>query len=330
MGEIVRQIFIIPFLLLAFFTDVVGQPNRVFQGSGAAVAEPAGSWQTSVPLPSSRYDFGAGVFEGKIYIVGGLVHPSPWFPTRLVEAYDETTKSWSKLKDYPKLVHHEGVVGCGKSLYVIGGYWLRVFSSAYVYANDAKSDGWIRKADLPNARGALGTVCVDNKIYAIGGSVNTHAVSFVDVYDVDSNTWTSKSSMPRAREHAAVVTAGGRIFVLGGHDGNRFKTETTNEIYDPKTDTWRTGTPIPLALNGLSAVALGNSIFIFGGANGDAVSNEVHEYRIAQDRWVRRADLPVGRYGFTALPLGNTIHVIGGNSVVKGNYFNLDHRVFIP
>ena len=330
MPEIIRQLFILPFLLLTFITNIVEQPNRVFQGSGAAIAARAGRWQTSAPLPSTRYDFGSGVFEGKIYIIGGVVHPSPWFPTNLVEIYDPETNSWSKLKDYPRLVHHEGVVGCGKSLYVIGGYWLRVFPSAYVYAYDAKAGDWKRKADLPNARGALGAVCIDNKIYAIGGSVNTHAVGFVDVYDVDSNTWTPKSPMPSAREHAAVVTAGGRIFVLGGHDGDRFKTEATNEIYDPKTDTWKTGTLMPVALNGLSAEVLGSSIYIFGGANGDGVSREVHEYRIAQDRWVRRADLPVGRYGFTALPLGNSIHVIGGNSVVKGNYFSLYHDVFIP
>jgi N-acetylneuraminic acid mutarotase len=330
MYEIVRQVLLVPFLFLLAFINFRDHPVRTFTGSGQPIVAPAGRWEKASPLPTERYDFGSAVFDNKLYIVGGLVLPSPWVPTNRVDVYDPSTDSWTRLADYPKVVHHEGVVACNNELYVIAGYWLRIWPSFSVYRYRAAENAWERRADIPIARGAAGAVCVSNKIYVVGGENEQGQLQSLVVYDTTKDTWEHKSPMPTAREHVAVVAAEDKIFAIGGLQGDRFHSLTVNEVYDAATDTWETRAPLPHAVNGLFGVVLGESIYVFGGARGDALSPEVFEYNLAKDTWVRRADMPVGRYGYAIGVMNNRIHVVGGNTVVRGNFFSQDHDVFIP
>jgi len=101
-------------------------------------------------------------------------------------------------------------------------------------------------------------------------------------------------------------------------------------MYHPKTNTWETKAPLPLNISGFFACGIGDSIYIFGGEQGWAVSGEVHEYKVKEDKWYRHKDMPTKRYACIAVPVGNDIHVIGGNSILKGNRFSLAHEVYHP
>jgi N-acetylneuraminic acid mutarotase len=265
-------------------------------------------------LPSWRYEFAAGVLDEKIYVVGGISLPSVWFPMRLVEVYDVKTDVWKTVAPYPKLVHHTGAVACMGKLYVVGGNGIRIYPRSSMFVYDPSEDSWMKKADLPTARGALGVVSLDNHIYAVGGGINTRAVNILEAYDPVADEWITR----------------GRIFVMGGYTGNRFNNLTANEAYDPKTDMWEILAPLPYPVSGLAIAAIGGSIFIFGGEQGWAVSPEVHEYKIKENRWARRTDLPVARYALTATTVGDKIHVIGGSGYLMGNDFRKDHDIFVP
>lgn len=306
------------------------RPDRVLRGSGQSIETDAGRFLSAAPLPSWRYEFTAGALRDKLYVVGGVFLPSVWFPTRQAEEYDLKTDSWKNIAPYPKAVHHAGAAVCNGKLYVVGGNGIRISPSAKVYAYDPEIEQWERQAELSVARGALGVAALDGKIYAAGGGINKRPCDVLEEYDPDGNTWTRRAPMPTAREHVAAAAAAGRIFILGGYNGNRFNNLTANEAYDPKTDTWQKLAPLPYPVSGLSAAASGQSIFIFGGEQGWAVSPEVHEYRIEEDRWIRRQDLPVGRYASVAVTAGGSIHVIGGSGYLMGDDFRDDHDVFTP
>ncbi len=330
MAGLIRLLFLFPFLLLSVFTDMRDQPERIYPDSGIAVTLPAGTWQKKADLPTERYDYGAAVHNDKFYIIGGLVLPSPWFPTRRVDVYDPKTNNWTRIKDYPKLVHHIGVVSCDGKLYGIAGYRIRIFPTNDVYQYDEGKNEWIKRTSIPIARGALGVTCVDDHIYAIGGMDHDGQLSSLAVYDTKSDAWTQKKEMPTAREHLAVVSLGKRIYVIGGLQHNRYNSLTTNEVYDTTTDTWETLAPLPHAINGFGAAVIGESIYVFGGARGDAITKEVFEYNTQKNVWTRRADIPTGRYGYAIGVLQNEAHIVGGNTIVKGNFFSRDHDVFTP
>ncbi|TAK96924.1 galactose oxidase [Patescibacteria group bacterium] len=319
---------LLPFQILLRAIEFRDKPDRVLRGSNTLINGAVGKFSTAAPLPSWRYEFAAGVLEGKIYIIGGVWLPSVWFPTRLVEVYDAKNEVWKSIAPYPRLIHHTAAVTCQGKLYVVGGNGVRIHPLACVYAYDSGKNRWMRKADLPTARGALGVASVGDRIYAVGGGINKRAVNILEEYDPLAGRWTARAPMPTAREHTVAVAADGRVFVLGGYSGNRFNNLVANEVYDPKDNTWKVLSPLPYPVSGLSAAALGDSIFIFGGEQGWAVSPEVHEYKIKEDRWIRRNNLPVARYALTASTVGNSIHVIGGSGYLMGDDFRDEHEVF--
>lgn len=330
MQELVRYIFIIPMLLVSAFVTVRDKPQRIYTGTHIPVASPTGTWKNASSLPTQRYDFGGAVWDDKLYVVGGLVLSTPWAPTSRVDAYDPKINRWVRVADYPRAVHHEGVVSCSGNLYVVGGYWIRVITTNYVYMFDKKTNSWVRRADLPDTRAALGVSCGNGKIYAIGGEKDRKQQTSVYEYDTNADSWITKAPMPTAREHLSVVTVNGNIYALGGLSGDRFHLNTENEMFNPESNSWTTRAPLPHGISGFAAVALGDSIFIFGGANGDSVSPEVFEYKTTEDHWYRRSDLSEARYGFVSGVLDGKIHLVGGNSVVKGNFFTRNHEVFVP
>lgn len=330
MSRLIFFFKLIPFKVLLFIIELRDKPDRILKGSGTSVSKHPGKWEKAAPLPSWRYEFSGDVLGDEIFLIGGVVLPSVWFPTRLAEAYNFKKDTWRKIAPCPILVHHTGVVECNKKLYVVGGNGIRIIPRSNVYEYDVLSDKWIRRADLPYARGALGVVEINNSIYAAGGATNKIPLNILNMYDPKTDSWTTLSSMPTAREHVAAVAAEGRMFVLGGYAGNRFNNLTANEVYDPKTDKWKKLSPLPYPVSGLAAAVVGGSIFIFGGEQGWAVSSEVHEYIINRDKWVRRRDMPVARYALTATSVNKEIHVIGGNSVIMGYDFRRDHDIFTP
>ncbi len=330
MNEFLRLIFLFPMIVLMFVVDLRDKPQRIFKASEISMREPGGKWEPAEKLPTQRYDFGGAVLDTSLYIVGGLVLPSPWLPTARVDAYDSVTKRWKSIRDYPKAIHHAGVSACENNLYVVSGYWLRVLPSRFVYMYDKASDDWVKRADIPVPRGALGVACLSGKIYAVGGESGERQLNRLDVYDIKTDSWASKAPMPTAREHVSVVAANNKIFALGGLVTDRFHTLVANEMYDPNTDTWSKRAPMPHDVAGFAAAVLGDSIYIFGGLRGDSVSAEVFEYKIAEDTWIRRANMPYPRYGLFVGTVQGAIHVVGGNEKVKGNFLSQDHNVFFP
>src|SRR5688572_11535738 len=98
MHEFLRQILVIPFLLLMFVVDLRDNPQRIFQRSNMTVVKPVGTWEKAADLPTPRYDYGSTVLNDMLYIVGGLVLPTPWLPTDRVDAYDPKEDRWNSIK----------------------------------------------------------------------------------------------------------------------------------------------------------------------------------------------------------------------------------------
>ncbi|BBP88626.1 hypothetical protein BsIDN1_22440 [Bacillus safensis] len=77
-------------------------------------------------------------------------------------------------------------------------------------AHAAETNGWTKRADLPEERiGASVGVVDEKKIYVFGGA--SQQSKFNDatyMYDPKTDLWTKKASMPRERTGAAYATVG--------------------------------------------------------------------------------------------------------------------------
>ncbi len=126
---------------------------------------------------------------------------------------------------------------------------------------DPRINKWIRLADLQYGRFGLTALCLNDRMYAIGGIIKAlpadasaglkqTPTATVECYNPETGEWQFVASMQAARvgatasvHFASAVNGGHRIVVCGGSDcASRYSLQTC-ELYDPRTDRWS-----PLAL----------------------------------------------------------------------------------
>ena len=186
-----------------------------------------GTWTKKADMPTARYGLSASVVNGKIYAMGGWLDNGQGRPVSSVEAYDPVTDTWTTKTDMPT------ARGCSTAVvdeknYAVGGLLGNVAGDLYsggtafsiVERYDPATDTWIRKSDMPTARGHLATSVVSGKIYAIGGVPSGPSIvislSTVEVYNPMSDTWERKSDMPTPRAWLSTGVINGQIYAIGG------------------------------------------------------------------------------------------------------------------
>ncbi|MCP4178873.1 MAG: hypothetical protein GY756_14010 [bacterium] len=155
---------------------------------------------------------------------------------------------------------------------------------------------WFPEPDLQIAKDNMGTTCVGNKIYTIGGrtslgddSLLQPEDSLVQMYDLNTKQWATKKRMLYPHTgNAAVAASNGKIYSFGGY--LKLPKSISSEDY-----------------------ALYNIIF-----STQAISSLVQEYNPATDTWLRKENLPAGRVFSTAVAAGNgSVYVFGGYEIVR-------------
>lgn len=90
-------------------------------------------------------------------------------------------------------------------------------------ARGAEGDTWVKKADMPTARGGLACSAANGRIYAMGGENSGTLFATVEEYDPGTDTWAKRADMrstnpanPIRRTGLATGEVNGRIYAIGG------------------------------------------------------------------------------------------------------------------
>lgn len=206
-------------------------------------------WEKGPAIPEQRRRGGAGtvVYNGKIYLVAGIVdgHTSgtiPWF-----DEFDPETGAWRQLEDAPHARDHFSAVTVGSELYAVGGrnssyhepdnfaaFFGTVIADVDVY--DFESNQWRSLANgllTPTAAGGLAEL--DGDIYYFGGeSSQDLAHDVTQRLDVATGTWTLMAPLERGRHGSGAVVIDGRIYVAAGSGGRGGGPElSSTEVFTP-------------------------------------------------------------------------------------------------
>ena len=194
------------------------------------------TWTRKQGMSGGRLDFGAGAVAGKIYSIGGWVHPldkEPEAPGRidLVEAYDPATDRWIKRANMPTKRDNFGVGVINNHIYAIGGSgWPQVGNGGpfltTIEEYNPKINRWDKKNEMPNLRLAFSTVVLDDVIYLIGGFIwqqNRIAqyLATVDTYNPETEKWSDIPPMPIPFIPFGAAVVNGNIYVFGGKGENK-------------------------------------------------------------------------------------------------------------
>jgi hypothetical protein len=246
-----------------------------------------------------------------------------------------------------------GVAVVNGKIYAIGGSSQDARLSAtreFLNMNeeyDPETDTWTFKQAMPTPRAAFAVAVYQNKIYCIGGYIDSETVTGVnEVYDPATDTWETKTSMPTARGFLTANVVNDKIYLIGGSPP---ETVNVNEEYDPETDTWATKAQRIVAVEPASAVfnnkvyQVGSWLQIYnsetnewsygaskplslGGVYGTGVTKGVFapeqiyvvgEYRVGiyhpeSDTWTIAAKNPEKQKDFGVAVVNDLLYVVGG------------------
>lgn len=187
------------------------------------------SWSPLAPVPSSaaRGAAGTGIYNGTIYLGGGILALGG--PTvDIVSAYEIASNKWIDLpaaaSRLPEGRDHTGTVQIGSKLYITGGREngaTNTKDTVFILDMANVSAGWkTANGKMPTARGGLAAAAVGHRIYTFGGEGNTALSTGVfnqtEVYDTISDTWERLTAMELPRHGTSAVSVGGKVYIPGG------------------------------------------------------------------------------------------------------------------
>lgn len=189
-------------------------------------------WLTRGEIPEERRRGASGVvlYEGKIYVIGGITlgHTSGtnnWF-----DEYEITTDTWTRLPDAPISRDHFHAVVLHDKLYCIGGrntsyhqphnfeaFFRAVIKEIDVY--DFQSGTWSTLTDsasLPVGSASGCVVCLDDRIIYFGGETDKGALDVTRAFDPSTNEWTTLNPLNQGRHGTQAIVHEGKIYVAAG------------------------------------------------------------------------------------------------------------------
>lgn len=274
-------------------------------------------WPGPPPLVTPRYNFGATVHEGRIFVVGGTVAPvgenrsAP--ATASVEMLDPASGAWTEVTRLTSPRTHAAACSLGGLIYVVGGApEERVEPLGIVEAWDPRTGEWSRKADLPTPRMNAACVPVGGKLLAIGGQVSD-GVATVEAYDPAQDRWERRADLLTARAHLIAAEVDGRVFAIGG--AVRAGTRGVVEEFDPVADRWLERVPMATPRTSLAAAVVDGRIYVVGGSErpGGVGLTTVEAYDPGTDTWSLVPPLSGPRVALAAVAHGEVLYAIGGS-----------------
>ncbi len=225
------------------------------------------SWSTKAPMPSDRGNFGIGVVNGILYVVGGFDGSSNESAT--MDAYDPATNIWSPRQVMPTGRTGPGVGVVNGTLYAAGGYGHgQVLATVEAY--DPATNSWSPRPALPTPLESPAVSGLNGKLYVVGGWTGQAYSKTMDAYDPAANIWSSRAPMLTARFNAGAAVLSDLLYVVGGSrsDGS---SQGAVEAYDPATNSWQPGAPLPFGATTLAVgvvnevlyAALGRQLFAY-------------------------------------------------------------------
>ena len=204
-------------------------------------------WIEKHEIPSNRRrgSTGAVVYNGKIYIAGGLNggHGATATSFNWFDEYDPSNGQWKTLPNAPRVRDHFHTVLFNGKLYLTGG----------------------RDTGDP--------------------SVTQKTIAEIDVYDFNAGSWSTLGAgknLPTPRGGASSVLYQGEILVIGGETHDQETAHKRTEAFNPITESWRTLSELVVGRHGTQATVLNDAVYIAAGSaqkGGDPELNSIERYK---------------------------------------------------
>ncbi len=273
------------------------------------------SWVRKADMPTPRYNHGAAVVDGIIYVFGGM--GSDRQPLDSVEAYDPATDTWTTKASMPISCPIANCVAINGFIFVVGGD-----NAIRVY--DPVTDTWpsthiglLEWLNTPNPVFLESAVFSDRYMvlfrsvywgHAIG-ETKTRYTGRLLIYDTDEEdpgfVFLVEETEPDGLMDGPAITADCTyVYLFAGGWNYRFK-PFSGSPWEEIASNWN---PYDLA-----TVTSDGLVYKIGGrSTEDRPFREVMAYDPELDLWTEKSSMAKPRYDLTASVVNGKIYAIGG------------------
>ncbi|XP_076581718.1 kelch-like protein 33 [Chaetodon auriga] len=206
-------------------------------------------------------------------------------------------------------------------LYVLGGrkYYgaLDILKSAWRF--DLSQCKWERLPDMLCQRDYFSGVCLDGKVFALGGNRDdSQYLDDVEYYSPEENTWRQAHPLDIAVSAHAAAVLNGQIYISGGCDSHHRCLPSMWHYHPSRGCSTRAPMTVGAGRAGHVMLALGSGLVVAGGLQplcvgfGDQLLCEL--YDAAHDSWSSIPALPRPHLSPGAAVLDGRLYVMGGSS----------------
>ncbi|MDX2097166.1 MAG: kelch repeat-containing protein, partial [Leptolyngbyaceae cyanobacterium bins.59] len=248
-----------------------------------------GTWRSDLaPRPFVGHHHAAEVFNGKLYLLGGLGSGAG-----KVQIYDPIANTWQIGADMPFAVGSSSSAVINNEIYIAGGIVSSITTNQVAKYNPT-TNTWTVLASMPQGRNHAASATDGQKLYVFGGrgpgsgdaNVVANGFNTVQIYNPSTNTWVSSldsgstlAPLPQARGGMGkAVYFNGEFYVIGGETTSGTGATAQGvynrvDIYNPVTNTWRSGSAMPTARHGIFPILYAGEIWVAGGGQQAGFAN---------------------------------------------------------
>lgn len=274
----------------------------------------ADQWQQLPDMPTPVTHINAAVDGNTLWIAGGFVGNHPGKTTTEVWRCDLTTQQWIAGPSLPQPRAGGGLGIIGRELHYFGGFGSDRDSTHADHWVLPLDDGqtWVEASPLPEVRGHISAIALNNKLYAIGGQIrhDTNPIDQSDVFCFDgrSGEWNRAAAMPEPRSHFEATTfAIENYIVIAGGRNNQNPVLVKGNLFDHSHEKLIDDLPLELFLTLKSSTYRSDLL------------PSILVYDTHRDLWVEAGALPTRLYGPVAKVINQCVVVTGGSRIRHRN-----------
>ena len=234
-------------------------------------------WKHYGDLPEPRLHFSVTIQNGTVYLTGGYdprLKVKPPVPTSDAFIFVIKTFTWIKIMPMNTARMHHSLASLNGMVYAIGGQDgnNKVLNTVECY--NPKTDNWFFVKPMSEARLAVATGVIGDKLYTAGGygeSIEKPILDTVECFDPKKNKWKSKNKLRIPRCNANIVVVNSKLYLCGGitrsflNCNSVISSEPSIDVYNKEHDVWEHCTDMEIARHGAGTVSDGTLIYIIGG-----------------------------------------------------------------
>ncbi len=294
-----------------------------------------GTWATTgAGFTTARYFQGQAVFNGYVYISGGLGGSVQSDIQYAKINSDGSLGTWNATTSIPganAARYGQGMVAYNGYMYIMGGYTGSTYLDDVLYTT-INSDGtlgstWATSSVvLPSTRYTFGLVVYNNRFYLSGGfNGSLKSDTYYSTINADGSisSWTSGAAITNGRLKHSMVQYNGYLYVAGGFNNgvtyyNDVQYAKINS--DGSYGSWTATSSFATARYSMGMVAYNGFMYLAGGNANSVLQSDTQYAKINANGtlsvWGTLSSLTgtnATRYGNTMFGYNGFLYSVGGN-----------------